>query len=301
MAWIEVHQSLPTHRKTLLAANILKVPSALIVGYLVRLWLWALDNASEGVLADDPALFNMIIGWRGRGSLLHALTEAGFLERSDGTITIHDWYDYAGKLGDQRELRRVSNKDAQARRRQRLQSAPVTGGTAGSQRLVSAENDDSQHPTLPYPTEPREEEKEPPKGGVVFTTLREWQEHIGTVSGKGKVIGVLMQMLKTHWNAPVSGDKVAGLLTQTGNDAGYAAKVLWQAMAENPAGDLVQYAMGIVSRTKRSDGREERGKFGNHPQANRNGQSAGESWAAAWRFAQEARARREGTDLPTVP
>ena len=50
MAWIEVHQGLREHRKTYACAEKLKISRVVMVGTLISLWLWALDNAQDGSL-----------------------------------------------------------------------------------------------------------------------------------------------------------------------------------------------------------------------------------------------------------
>ncbi len=52
MAWIEAHQSLRDHRKVPDMADRLDMPEAHVVGHLVYLWLWALDNAQDGRLVE---------------------------------------------------------------------------------------------------------------------------------------------------------------------------------------------------------------------------------------------------------
>ena len=51
MAWIELHQSLREHRKMFACAEVLNISKIEMVGTLVCLWLWALDNAQDGSLA----------------------------------------------------------------------------------------------------------------------------------------------------------------------------------------------------------------------------------------------------------
>ena len=69
MAWIEVHQSLPSHRKTSKLMRELGVKTrAQAVGHLVMLWLWALDNAPTGNLRElDPDDVADAAGWSGPG------------------------------------------------------------------------------------------------------------------------------------------------------------------------------------------------------------------------------------------
>jgi hypothetical protein len=102
MAWLELHQSLPTHRKTLAMADALDVQPAHIVGHIACLWLWALDNAQDGVLQVSPRLVARAAQWEGDPqAFMDALLAAGFLDH-DGRI--HDWDEYAGRLLKQRKL-----------------------------------------------------------------------------------------------------------------------------------------------------------------------------------------------------
>ena len=49
MAWIELHDNLPDHQKTIDLANELRIDKDTVVGKLVRLWTWALNE--QGNLA----------------------------------------------------------------------------------------------------------------------------------------------------------------------------------------------------------------------------------------------------------
>lgn len=55
MAWIELHQSLPQHRKLLALRDALGVRTPAAIGHMCLLWLWALDNAPDGDLSALPA------------------------------------------------------------------------------------------------------------------------------------------------------------------------------------------------------------------------------------------------------
>jgi hypothetical protein len=113
MAWLELHQSLPTHRKTLMMADALDVQPAHIVGHLACLWLWALDNAQDGVLHVSPRLVARAAQWEGDPQVfMDALLAAVFLDH-DGRI--HDWDEYAGRL---LEIRRRSVTRAKSWREQ---------------------------------------------------------------------------------------------------------------------------------------------------------------------------------------
>jgi hypothetical protein len=94
MAWIELHQSLPTHRKTLAAADALDMAPVHFVGHLIAFWLWALDNVPDGELNGvSPRIIAHAAQWTGDPeTFINALIDAGFIERTeDGQLTIHDW------------------------------------------------------------------------------------------------------------------------------------------------------------------------------------------------------------------
>ena len=54
MAWIEVHQSLPTHRKTMSVGHLLDIPRTSVMGHMLSLWMWGVDNAPDGELKNLP-------------------------------------------------------------------------------------------------------------------------------------------------------------------------------------------------------------------------------------------------------
>ena len=102
MAWIQVHQQLKDHRKLLAAA----VEPAHMLGLLISFWLWALDNTPSGSLAGiSDRMIARAAQWNGEpGKFVEAMAHAGLLDvESDGNMQLHDWYEYTGKLIDQRE------------------------------------------------------------------------------------------------------------------------------------------------------------------------------------------------------
>ena len=107
MAWIESHQSLLRHPKTLKLANALSVRPVAAIGHLHCLWWWALDYAPSGDLSPfDDKIIAQAAEWEGDAELFRvSLIQVGFLNDDK---TIHDWADYAGKLLE----RRARNKEA---------------------------------------------------------------------------------------------------------------------------------------------------------------------------------------------
>ncbi len=117
MAWIESHQSLGTHHKTKALKRLLKIKTPQAIGHLHLLWWWCVDNAPSGNLSGiDPQDLAEAAEWTGDSvRFVEALTDAGFIDRD--TCTLHDWWDYAGKLIDQRTLTK-EQRQAGGRQRQ---------------------------------------------------------------------------------------------------------------------------------------------------------------------------------------
>lgn len=105
MAWIEIHQSLPTHRKTLALADALELEPVCALGHLVSFWLWTLDNAPNGVLSADitPRMMARAAQFNGsQGVFLEALLRVGFLEQQESGLVVHDWSVYAKRWADRK-------------------------------------------------------------------------------------------------------------------------------------------------------------------------------------------------------
>lgn len=105
MAWIELHQGLREHRKMFACAEVLNISKIEMVGTLVCLWLWALDNAQDGSLAgvSEKTIARVCeFPEKKAGKLVTALAQTGWLDYDGETYFIHDWHDYAGKLMERR-------------------------------------------------------------------------------------------------------------------------------------------------------------------------------------------------------
>jgi hypothetical protein len=121
MAWIESHQSLSRHRKTLRAAALLKCDRHKLIGHLHELWWWGLDNVtSDGALGET--LDGEIAGgaeWDGdAAAFVAALTEAGFIDATPEGRFVHDWYEFAGRHTERR-IREAARGAARAVRKRR--------------------------------------------------------------------------------------------------------------------------------------------------------------------------------------
>ena len=139
MAWIELHQSLPAHRKTMRLRRELKIKTAQAVGHLCMLWLWCLDNCPSG---DISGLTSCEIaeaaGYEGKDpdAFVSALQASGYL---DDDMHVHDWEEYAGRLIDKR------SQNAQRMRDKRARAVNVHGTCSARATHVQG---------LPYPTVP---------------------------------------------------------------------------------------------------------------------------------------------------
>ncbi len=125
MAWIQVHQQLKDHRKLLAAADELEIEPVHMLGLIISFWLWALDNAPSGSLQGiNDRMIARAAQWSGDpDKFVAAMANAGLLDKEDdGSLSIHDWYEYAGKLIEQREAEKN-----RSRRRRAAADAPANG------------------------------------------------------------------------------------------------------------------------------------------------------------------------------
>lgn len=148
MAWIEVHQALFTHRKTLALTDILDLPEVYVAAHLIALWTWALDNAPDGVLHVRRTIVARACQWSGDAdALCDALIEAGFLEAGEGDVLIiHDWHDYAGRLVEKRRQNALRMREA------RQKQAPEPRATHVQRTLHARAGATGPNPTQPDPT-----------------------------------------------------------------------------------------------------------------------------------------------------
>lgn len=126
MSWIESHQSLARHRKTVRAGALLNVDRHKLIGHLHCLWWWALDNVPAdgglGDLSDQEIAFGA--EWEGdAATFATALHRAGFIDVTPEGRFLHDWWEYAGKLLDQREAGHAANQARRAEAERRVLQA----------------------------------------------------------------------------------------------------------------------------------------------------------------------------------
>jgi hypothetical protein len=149
--WIESHDDLWHHPKTRRLARNLGVPEPYAVGLLHYLWWWCHRYASTGDLsaytAEDLADG---LEWEGDpDTLLTALVTAGFLDQTATGYAVHDWYEYAGRLVEQKEARRAQTRERVARyRSQQTTQRPAQSSGSGTE----PDHDDPRQD--PEPTDP---------------------------------------------------------------------------------------------------------------------------------------------------
>ncbi|HKD00466.1 MAG TPA: hypothetical protein VKG20_20655 [Methylomirabilota bacterium] len=153
--WIESHQSLGHHRKTLQVVSTLHVDRYKLIGHLHELWWWGLDNADTagGLGRVTPQALAAAAGWPARDAerFVGALVDAGFVDMTEDGFMLHDWYSYAGKLND----RRAQNRERMAAKRVRR--------TNGARSPDVQHTFDARAPaTVPDLTGPNQPDQSPP-------------------------------------------------------------------------------------------------------------------------------------------
>ena len=162
MAWLQVHQTLKDHRKLFDAADQLEVEPPHMMGLLVSFWLWALDNAPTGSLVDiTPRMISRAAQWDGEPEkLAKTLIRAGWIdEKEDGTLEIHDWYEYAGKLIDQRQAEKERSRSRRAAAAASADASPddptpTAGRPANSRKKAGGRVDQSRPDKVMHPLPP---------------------------------------------------------------------------------------------------------------------------------------------------
>ena len=142
MAWIEVHQELREHKKLYACAELLKISRTEMLGTIIALWLWALDNVPDGSLAGiSNRTIARVCDWpeRRADTLVNALISTGWLDKSDDAMSIHDWTEYVGKLMERRRKDRDRKK----------KSVVIPQNSAGVPQEIPRQSEEI--PVLQYP------------------------------------------------------------------------------------------------------------------------------------------------------
>lgn len=114
MSWIESHQGIERHPKTMKLSVLMGWDIDQTIGKLHRLWWWCLDFAPDGNVsrhsADMSALAVGLSADMGE-KFISALYEAEFLDKTaKNQYLIHDWLDYAGRYLKDTKFKRNPEK-----------------------------------------------------------------------------------------------------------------------------------------------------------------------------------------------
>jgi hypothetical protein len=156
--WIESHQSIRNHPKIKKASRLAGVNEFEMIGRLHCLWWWALDYAPDGdVTKYSQEDIESAVDWTGDpGRFYRALIDCGFnghcglLEYvDDGSIVIHDWHNYGGRLLEKRELNAQRMRDKRASHVQNTSIARTGATEQTEQTEQNSTEDNNDQPAKP--------------------------------------------------------------------------------------------------------------------------------------------------------
>jgi hypothetical protein len=118
MDWIHVEVGLPDHPKVGRLARRLKVDRDHALAIVVRLLCWTARAKEDGHLnGTDPEDIAEVCRWEGGPEeLVSGLVGAGWLDREDGGLSVHDWMERQGRM--------LRAREREAARRQRNGPVP---------------------------------------------------------------------------------------------------------------------------------------------------------------------------------
>lgn len=157
MAWIESNQEVGRHPKTKKLARLLDISMAAAVGHLHYLWWWALDFAQEGLLSKfDECDIAEACMWEGDAKkFVDALVQVGFIDQNESVLSIHDWYEYAGRLIEKRQADADRKQRERDKRKKASNKISRKKSSVGCPTDVQGKSTDVQrNSTVPYPTVP---------------------------------------------------------------------------------------------------------------------------------------------------
>lgn len=125
--WIELHESARQHPKVLRLSRDLAVTWPTAFGYVCALWTWTLTMAPDGDLSSfEPEDIEFGCGWDGEpGILFQALLDRRLLDEDGNTVTVHDWWDFAGSLKAAKRKRKSRKRDGHGTRTGRSRDSRV--------------------------------------------------------------------------------------------------------------------------------------------------------------------------------
>jgi hypothetical protein len=117
MAWIKSEQSLANHPKLKAFARDLGISEVEALGHLHLMWYWVLEYADTGLVTKHIDFLPEAMKWeKSNNDLIEALIIHGFIDRDDdGSLRIHDWYDYSGNFVEKRLYNRIKKQESRDR------------------------------------------------------------------------------------------------------------------------------------------------------------------------------------------
>ena len=115
MAWIESHDDIWDHHKTIALCGKLKISDVQAVGHLTSLWHFTLRNAWRDANLENWGIVGIerAARWEGKsGRMVEALRSVGYLDN----FIVHGWLERAGKLVMDRLYNEERRKNAVKRR-----------------------------------------------------------------------------------------------------------------------------------------------------------------------------------------
>lgn len=100
MAWIESHQAIERHPKTLHLMGLMGWDTDTAIAKLHRFWWWCVDYAEDGDLRKyNDATIGAAVGLNGdqAKAFVTSMVEARWLDR-EPYFRVHDWWQYIGKF-----------------------------------------------------------------------------------------------------------------------------------------------------------------------------------------------------------
>jgi hypothetical protein len=151
MAWIESHQTLLHHPKTLDLMNLMEWDVDTTLGKLHRFWWWCMDYAPDGDLRrhNHPRLGAAVGIPRDQSDrFVNAMIQAGFLDALP-YFRVHDWWEYTGPF---LQIKYKRHPEIWQRVRDMYQVYPYSTGTNEQVQPYSAVPPNQPNLTIPNQT-----------------------------------------------------------------------------------------------------------------------------------------------------
>ena len=97
--WIESHQEILNHPKTIRLSHLMGWSINETIGVLHRFWWWCLSYAEDGNLSKfTEEDINVAVGLNSenKSKLVDSMINSGLLDKTP-VLRVHDWFDYAGR------------------------------------------------------------------------------------------------------------------------------------------------------------------------------------------------------------